>query len=224
MHPDKKPSAECLTPILYVRDFREATQYYKKKLFFDLLWDWGKPPSFGCVRLGKAEIFFCLKDQGQPGMWMSIFMDDVDGYHERIREAGAEIISGPTNYSWGCREMKVRDPNQHIIRFSQAIPASEPKLPIERAPVKARLEKRLAALVRDLALHKGMTVDEMLEETLLHTFEQVDGGGVASPHTADTLRHIQFLKRQHGIDYDTHASYRFEEKAKRPGKNRDASI
>jgi hypothetical protein len=28
-----------------------------------------------------------------------------------------------------------------------------------------------------------MTLGETLEETLLHTFEQVPGGGVASPHT-----------------------------------------
>ncbi len=210
-----KPSAECLTPILYVRNFREATRYYTKKLFFDLLWDWGKPASSGCVRLGKAEIFLCLKGQGQPGTWMSIFMDDVDGYYDRIRQAGAEIISRPKNYPWGCREMQVRDPNQHVIRFSQGIPAREPKLPIERVPVRTRLEKRLAALLRDLAQHKQMTVGEMLEETFLHTFEEVPGGGVASPHSASTHRHIQSLKKLHGIDYDTHASYRFVEKAGR---------
>ena len=71
-------SAQGLVPILHVRDFREATRYYTKKLFFDVLWEWDKPPSFGCVRLGNVEIFFCLRAQGHPGMWMSIFMDEVD--------------------------------------------------------------------------------------------------------------------------------------------------
>jgi hypothetical protein len=37
-------------------------------------------------------------------------------------------------------------------------------------------------------------------------------GGVASPHAEKTLRFIAQLKRQHGIDYDCHASYRFVEK------------
>ena len=37
------------------------------------------------------------------------------------------------------------------------------------------------------------------------------GDGVASPHTRATLRHIQELKKKHGIDYDSHASYRFVE-------------
>jgi len=215
-----QPCAHSLVPILSVQDFREATDYYTKKLFFDLRWEWDKPPTFGCVGLGSVEIFLCQGAQGQPGMWMSVFMDDLDRYYERIRKAGAEIISSPKNYPWGCREMNVRDPNQHVIRFSQGIPAREPKLPVERVPVKTRLEKRLAALVRDLAHHKQMTIGEMLEETLLHTFEEVAGGGVASPHGASTLKHIQTLKKQHGIDYDTHASYRFEEKTHRARKKK----
>jgi hypothetical protein len=56
-----------------------------------------------------------------------------------------------------------------------------------------------------------MTLSSCLEETLLHTFEPL-GDGVASPHTKSHLRHIQELKKKHGIDYDCHASYRFVEK------------
>jgi hypothetical protein len=37
------------------------------------------------------------------------------------------------------------------------------------------------------------------------------GDGVASPHTKGDLDHIQKLKAKHGIDYDSHASYRFVE-------------
>ncbi len=73
-----------------------------------------------------------------------------------------------------------------------------------------RLESRLAALLEDLAEYKSMSLTSCLEETLLHTFEPV-GGGVASPHTDRTLDYIHELKKKHGIDYDTHASYRFVE-------------
>lgn len=208
-----KITAECLTPILYVRDLAEAVKYYTEKLLFERLWEWGDPPDFGAVRLGTVEIFFCAGGQGHPGTWLSIFMDDVDDYCERIKRLGAEVIEGPTDYPWGCREVHVRDPNQHVIRFSQGIPTREPKMEVERVRLDARLEKRLAALIGDLARHKGMTVGEMLEETLLHTFEKVPRGGVASPHTEHTLAHIQELKRKHGIDYDVHATYRFVEKS-----------
>jgi catechol 2,3-dioxygenase-like lactoylglutathione lyase family enzyme len=219
MSNNTKISAECLTPILYVRDFKEATDYYTKKLLFDLRWKWGKPPTFGCVSLGKVEIFFSLKGQGRPGTWLCIFVDDVDDYCERIKKKGADVIYGPKDEPWGCREIHVRDPNQHVIRFGQGIPSREPKLPIDRVQLETRIEKRLAALLHDLARHKGMTIGEMLEETMLHTFETVPEGGVASPHTSHTLAHIQALKKRHGIDYDTHASYRFVEKSK-PSRKR----
>jgi catechol 2,3-dioxygenase-like lactoylglutathione lyase family enzyme len=217
-------SADSLTPILYVRDFQEATNYYTKKLLFKLRWQWGKPPSFGCVSLGKVEIFFCLKAQGHPGTWLFVTIDDVEDYFERLTKLGADVIYGPTDEPWGCREIHVRDPNQHTIRFGQGIPAREPKIEIDRVPVHTRIEKRLAALMQDLARHKGMTVGEMLEETLLHTFEQLPRGGVASPHTQKTLSHIQALKEKHQIDYDTHASYCFVERGRRVPKRTELKL
>jgi len=83
-----------------------------------------------------------------------------------------------------------------------------PKLPIKRVELKTRIESRLASLIRDLARHKNFTVGEMLEETLLHTFEKVSSGGVASPHTEQTFSHIQKLKRKHRINYKTHVTHK----------------
>ena len=50
-----------------------------------------------------------------------------------------------------------------------------------------------------------MTVGSCLEEILLHTN---DGVG---PHTTAQLKYIEELKKKHGIDYDSHGSYRFAE-------------
>jgi hypothetical protein len=44
--------------------------------------------------------------------------------------------------------------------------------------------------MEDLAAHKNMTIGEMLEETVLHSFEKMLEGGVASPHTQKTLAYI----------------------------------
>jgi catechol 2,3-dioxygenase-like lactoylglutathione lyase family enzyme len=208
----EKPSAEGVTPILYVKDFLLAKKYYTEKLLFELLWEWGTPPSFGCVRLDKVEIFFSEGGQGNPGTWLCIFMDDVDSYYERIKKLGAKIIHGPIDEPWAMREIHVRDPNQHVIRFGHGIPSREPKMEIERVPLDARIEKRLAALIADVARHNNMTLGEMLEETLLHSMEPLPKGGVASPHTSATHRYIQELRKKHGIEYDCHASYRFVEK------------
>ena len=92
------------------------------------------------------------------------------------------------------------------LSFGHRLFNAEPPLEIERVDVPVRLERRLAALLHDLAAHKRMSLSSCLEETLLHTLEGV------GPHTKSTLRHIQELRRKHGIDYDSHAGYRFVER------------
>ena len=105
----------------------------------------------------------------------------------------------------------MRDLYGHVLGFGQYIYNAGPPLEVERVDVPVRLEKRLAALLHDLAAHKRMSLSGCLEEILLHTCEPL-GDGVASPHTRSQLRHIQKLKSKHSIDYDSHASYRFVER------------
>jgi hypothetical protein len=121
--------------------------------------------------------------------------DDVDAYHAAVVQTGAEVIQPPADRPWGVREMLVRDPNAHVIRFGHGIPMRVPKLEIERIGIEARLEKRLAAMAHDLAVRKGMSLGEMLEEMLLHSFEPMPGGGVASPHDRHTLARLPELNK-----------------------------
>lgn len=99
----------------------------------------------------------------------------------------------------------MRDLHGYYLVFGHHLLNAGPPLKIERVDVPVRLEKRLAALLQDLARHKRMSVEGCIEEMLLHTNEGV------GPHTATTLQYIQKLKTEHGIDYDSHASYRFVE-------------
>src|SRR5688572_29907024 len=98
-------SAECVTPILYVKDFLAAKKYYVEKLLFKLAWEWDSPPTFGCVSLDKVEIFFSKGGHGKPGTWLCVFLDDVDSYYERIKRLGADVIYGPKDEPWGMREI-----------------------------------------------------------------------------------------------------------------------
>lgn len=217
-----------LTPILNVSSMEQSFAWFEK-LGWKKRWDWGEPPQFGCVGNGSFDVFLCLDGQGcraegdGEATWMSWFLAspaEVDAAYETARANGVVVTQAPADYPWGMREFNVRHPDGHVMRIgagnqdeeeSEAeLHASGPPLPIERVAVPVRLEKRLAALLQDLAIHKGMSLDSTLEEILLHTNEPY-GGGVASPHTQRTLRYIQELKRKHGIDYDSHGSYRFVE-------------
>jgi catechol 2,3-dioxygenase-like lactoylglutathione lyase family enzyme len=108
---------EGVVPILNVKNFAASMDYYVGKLGFTKKWDWGAPPTFGCVARGKVDIFLCEGAQGRAGMWMSIFIDDVDALHEEYKKSGAIIRLVPTNLPWGTREMNVEDPDGHRLRM-----------------------------------------------------------------------------------------------------------
>jgi predicted enzyme related to lactoylglutathione lyase len=109
---------EGAIPILNVKDLAASMDYYINKLCFEKKWDWGEPPTFSCVRRGKVEIFLCQGAQGQPGMWMSIFLKDVDALHEEYQKSGAIIREPPMNFPWEQREMLVEDLDGHRFRMS----------------------------------------------------------------------------------------------------------
>jgi len=220
---------DAVTPILNVSNLEESFAWFEK-LGWNKRWSYGDPPDFGAVGNGNCEIFLCLGGQGcradhdGGGSWMGWFVAspaDVDAAYALAVSQGLMATEPPTDYPWNMRECLVRHPDGHAFRIGAGtddeagvaalLREAGPPLEIERAEVPVRLEKRLAALLSDLAEHKGMSLDSCLEEILLHTCEPF-GGGVASPHTKRTLKYIQELKTKHGIDYDTHASYRFVER------------
>jgi len=49
--------------------------------------------------------------------------DDVDATFEQVRDAGAEIVSEPTEQFWGVKDFAVRDPSGNMVRIDQP-PAS----------------------------------------------------------------------------------------------------
>jgi catechol 2,3-dioxygenase-like lactoylglutathione lyase family enzyme len=206
------PQVECEQhhPRLSVSDVAAAAEFYTKKLGFQLAFTWGTPPTMAGVNLGRAQVFLDQGTPGPQGCSVHFVVDDADALYEFQRGNGVEVVARPEDRPWGLRDYAVRDLYGYRLDFGHHLLNAGPPVPIERVDVPLRLEKRLAALLNDLAQHKRMSLSSCLEEILLHTCEPL-GDGVASPHTKRTLDHIQELKRKHGIDYDSHASYRFVE-------------
>jgi catechol 2,3-dioxygenase-like lactoylglutathione lyase family enzyme len=189
-----------------VTDVAAAVAFYTEKLGFELGFTWGEPPTMAGVNLGEAQIFL---EQGTPnprGCNLYFVVGDADELFGFQRSQGVEVVADPGDRPYGLRDYTVRDLHGYHLGFGHHIYTVGDPVPIERVDVPVRLERRLAALLQDLAEHKRMSLSSTLEEMILHTN---DGVG---PHTQATLRHIEKLKDEHGIDYDTHASYRFREK------------
>jgi len=134
--------AKGLTPILNVSDIQQSFAWFAK-LGWEKGWDWGDPPTFGGVCSGECEIFLCLDGQGgrgrgqnaatfgeeggesaDQGVWMSIWVDDVDQVHELCIEQGIEVLLEPGDMPWNVREFHIRHPDGHVFRVSQGIEPS----------------------------------------------------------------------------------------------------
>ena len=127
-----------LTPILNVSDIEQSLAWFAK-FGWNRGFIWGEPPSFASVCSGVCEIFLCRGAQGSRGkgankttfgdeaigetadrgVWMSLWVDDVDAVHRDCLEQGIEIMWPPTDMPWGVREMHVRHPDGHIFRVSR---------------------------------------------------------------------------------------------------------
>ena len=129
-------------PILYSSDVSKSLTYYVEILGFENRWDWGNPPTFGGVSKDAVEIFFCEKGQGNPGTWISVMIDNVDEFYERIRARGAKILNAPESMEWGMREMLVEDPDGHKIRFGQPVPVSDREKSAAELPPTVRIIER----------------------------------------------------------------------------------
>ena len=107
----------------------------------------GKRGGTGAIRpasaesaLANCEIFLCENAQGgrgksdvkttfmpehdetgDKGVWMSIWIENVDAVYQHCVAQELEVAWPPTNMPWGVREMHVRHPDGHVFRLSQAI-------------------------------------------------------------------------------------------------------
>lgn len=76
---------------------------------------------------------------------------------------------------------------------------------IERIQTGVRMEKRLVKVLKALAEHKDMSLGDLLEGVVLHSFEG------KSPFGPETLKLIAEFKRLYGLDLDARSSHRLKE-------------
>ncbi|HEU4891668.1 MAG TPA: glyoxalase superfamily protein [Vicinamibacterales bacterium] len=112
---------EHANPILSVASMTRSLHYYVEVLGFSNA-EWGSD-DFTCVTRDGASIYLSEGDQGQPGTWVWVGVEDVERLHDELREKGATILHPPEDYPWAC-EMRVADPDGHVLRFG-----SDPKEP-----------------------------------------------------------------------------------------------
>jgi catechol 2,3-dioxygenase-like lactoylglutathione lyase family enzyme len=113
---------EGVNPILPVRDLAASLDYYVKTLGFSIDW---QGPYFASVSRGKCHLFLSQDDQGHPGAWVWIGVEDADALLAEYRQSGAKIRHLPTNYEWAY-EMQVEDLDGNVLRLGSDRKENEP--------------------------------------------------------------------------------------------------
>ena len=78
---------------------------------------------------------------------------------------------------------------------------------VERIQTGVRIEKRLLKVCKALADYHDLTLGDLLEGIVLHSFEG------KAPFAAETLRHVADLKRIYGLTLRAADSHLLREKA-----------
>src|SRR5258708_32339037 len=64
-------------------------------------------------------------ETADKGVWLSIWVNDVDHVHRHCLEQGLDVAWPPTDMPWNVREMHVRHPDGHVFRISKGVGEDE---------------------------------------------------------------------------------------------------
>jgi predicted enzyme related to lactoylglutathione lyase len=124
--------------ILEVKDVKASEAFFREKLGFQRGGMFGEPPVFCITSRDDVSVFLdqsrTLRPTPLNQYWAAyIYVDDVDGLAAEFQSRGVEIIRGPCDQEYGCREIDVRYPDGHVIGFGQNRASSAGKLTLPPA-------------------------------------------------------------------------------------------
>jgi hypothetical protein len=100
-------------PVFRVENLRVAMDYYIAVLGFH--YNWGNE-GFASVSRDRCNLFLCEGDQGHPGTWAWVGVEDAAALEAEYRTKGARIRHPATNYPWAY-EMQIEDLDGNVLRF-----------------------------------------------------------------------------------------------------------
>ena len=86
-------------------------------------------------------------------------------------------------------------------------------LVVERVQLGVRMEKRMVKVLKALAEYLDLSLGDLLEGMVLHSFEN------KPPFSPTTLQRIEQLKEVYGMQYDVRMSHHLAEDAQPPDAN-----
>ena len=115
--------------ILYVGDLERSIAFYREMIGLQLKFrDRGyaefvtEGTKFGLFERAKLrELIGGVARAGGPGGEVAFLVEDVDAESARLRAAGAQVLTGPTDRPWGHRTLHLLDLDGLVVEFAQEI-------------------------------------------------------------------------------------------------------
>jgi uncharacterized glyoxalase superfamily protein PhnB len=122
-------------PVLPVKDVEVSIAHYGDVLGFTEDWRWSdgeagaersNAPTFAYVYRGHFQLF--LAQRPAPIQSVEIVVgvqtvEDVDRLYQEYQSSGAMIEERPDARPWGTYEMRIRDPDLHLMRMLTSLPS-----------------------------------------------------------------------------------------------------
>jgi catechol 2,3-dioxygenase-like lactoylglutathione lyase family enzyme len=115
---------QAFASVFTVAEVPPSLRFFTDKLGFTVHFQMGEPPSYAIVERGAVSIHLMPKSQDPRGLGTSsiyVFAAGVDALHDELKGRGCPIEAAPENFSYGMREMSVRDPDGNRVTFGEEI-------------------------------------------------------------------------------------------------------
>jgi uncharacterized glyoxalase superfamily protein PhnB len=122
---DPEDELAAIAPEFFVPDVAAAVRFYVDVLGFRLL---RADPTFAVVTPGRGIVMLAderlyaepVSSRGQA-LDVRFMVDDADALHDRLAQAGVEIVHAIADREYGLRDFIIRDPRGFRLRFAQPL-------------------------------------------------------------------------------------------------------
>jgi uncharacterized glyoxalase superfamily protein PhnB len=117
---------KSVAPQIVVEDVVATAEYYRDVLGFEINGFWADPPVYAIVSRGGVEIHFGKSEKCgssnsvvRSGSFdLYVWVDDIEGLHEELMSASANVVEGPVKRVYESTEVVVKDLNGYVLVFA----------------------------------------------------------------------------------------------------------
>lgn len=137
-----------IRPVLGVKSYKEAVEFYVDWLGFNIEWEWREAPGgLAIVQIARdrVEIQLVEGDEHPPNTWFQILVDDIVGFEQELNSRRHASVKLADNYPY-VRQISTNDPFGNLLVFEQPVTPEEMRALEERAErMRAYIKRRLKA-------------------------------------------------------------------------------